>query len=47
MILLKEFVQAKAELKSFAVNEIEGLVRREWERKERGRGSAEKTEGNR
>ena len=27
MILLKEFVQAKAELKSFAVNEIEGLVR--------------------
>ena len=27
MILLKEFVQAKAELKSFAVNEIERLVR--------------------
>ena len=27
MVLLKEFVQAKAELKSFAVNEIEGSVR--------------------
>ena len=46
MILLKEFVQAKAELKSFAVNEIEGLerererVREREKRRERARRSA-------